>query len=400
MKNVTTSSAQNQAGNEISTQDFDFLNLEPEAFFENLEKQTRMYARNVITRLIQEEFDRFVGAGRYQRTDSRSDQRNGTRMRDMDTRLGIMEDIPIPRARNSNFRPAIFHRWKRRERKVTKILANLFIHGISTRKIKCISKLLWDKDYSHSTISRSNQILQEEYLQWMNRPITEPIRYLILDAVNLKIRRHWVSREALLCAIGITDKGTKEFLCFHLGGRESTQSWETLLEKLISRGLSLNDLQLVTVDGNPGLLRSLETLLPGIPIQRCVVHKIWNVVGKCPRNLRNIVPAEMKSIFYATNHEEALERFKAFKERWQQQLPALVGCIEKDLDSLLHFYSFPYRHWILIRSTNVIERAFKEFRRRVKIMETFPNEARCHRIMFSLAKLMNENWKYKPIKNF
>jgi transposase-like protein len=400
MENVTNSSVQNQARNETSEKLLEFQDLEPEAFFENLEKQTRMFARNVIIRWIQEEFDHFIGAGPYQRTDQRSDQRNGFRTRHVETRLGVLEDIPIPRARNGNFNPTIFHRWKRRERKVTRLLASLFIHGISTRKVKCISKLLWDKSYSSATVSRSNHILQEEYLQWMHRPITEPIRYLILDAVNLKIRRHWVSKEALLCAIGITDKGTKEFLCFHLGGRESTHSWETLIEKLISRGISKKHLQLITVDGNPGLLRALETLFPGIPIQRCVVHKIWNVVGKCPRNLRNIVPAEMKSIFYATNHEEALDRFKTFKERWQQQLPGLVGCIEKDLDSLFHFYAFPYRHWILIRSTNVIERAFKEFRRRVKIMETFPNEMSCHRIMFSLAKLMNENWKYKPIKNF
>lgn len=179
--------------------------------------------------------------------------------------------------------------------------------------MKKITKAIWGRNYSATTVSRCNQVLKEDYLKWMNRPISQSIRYLFLDAVNLKIRRHWISKEALLCAIGITEDGKKEFLGFMLGGRESTASWESLLLLLLQRGLSVDHLKMVTVDGNAGLLSALASLLPGVTIQRCIVHKIRNIVGKCPRSLRGVVPAEAKLIFYATSQAEARERFNEFK---------------------------------------------------------------------------------------
>lgn len=371
-----------------------------EEFFEMLEQQLREIARITIINTIQDEFEQFIGAAPYQRSDDRTDSRNGVRYRDLDTRFGVIKDIAIPRARNGRFIPKLFHRWNRRENKISRAIADLFVNGISTRKVKNITKAIWGRHYSASTVSRCNQVLKEDYLKWMNRPISQSIRYLFLDAVNLKIRRHWISNEALLCAIGITEDGHKEFLGFILGGRESTASWESLLLLLLQRGLSADQLKLVTVDGNAGLLSALDHLLPGVTIQRCIVHKLRNIVAKCPRSLRGIVPAEAKLIFYAASQAEARQRFNEFKAHWQQQLPHIVEWLEKDLDELIAFYQFPYRHWVKIRSTNVIERAFKEFRRRIKVMETFPNEQSCLRIMLALSKMLNENWEYKPIKDF
>ncbi len=371
-----------------------------EEFFDMLEQQLREIARITIINIIQDEFEQFIGAAPYQRSNDRADSRNGVRYRDFDTRFGVIEDIAIPRARNRRFIPNLFSRWKRRETRITRTIADMFVNGISTRKIKKITKAIWGRQYSATTVSRCNQLLQQDYLKWMNRPISQSIRYLFFDAVNLKIRRHWLSTEALLCAIGITDDGNKEFLGFMLGGRESTASWESLLLLLLQRGLSADQLKMVTIDGNAGLISALGSLLPGVTIQRCIVHKIRNIVGKCPRSLRGVVPAEAKLIFYATSQAEARQRFNEFKARWQQQLPQIVECIEKDLEELIAFYQFPYQHWAKIRSTNVIERAFKEFKRRIKVMETFPNEQSCLRIMLALAKMLNENWEYKPIKDF
>ena len=371
-----------------------------EEFFDMLEQQLRDIARITIINTINDEFETFIGAAPYQRSDDRTDSRNGFRYRNFETRFGVIKDIAIPRSRSGRFIPKLFTRWKRRENKITRAIADMFVNGISTRKVKKITKAIWGRNYSATTVSRCNQVLKEEYLKWMNRPISQSIRYLFLDAVNLKIRRHWISKEALLCAIGITEDGKKEFLGFMLGGRESTASWESLLLLLLQRGLSTDHLKMVTVDGNAGLLSALGHLLPGVTIQRCIVHKIRNIVGKCPRSLRGVVPAEAKLIFYATSQAEARERFHEFKARWQKQLPQIVECIEKDLEQLIAFYQFPYRHWVKIRSTNVIERAFKEFRRRIKVMETFPNEQSCLRIMLALSKMLNENWEYKPIKDF
>jgi len=401
MQNITMQSIKNQEESEFDNTESiaEQLPSGPE-FFEMLDEQLRHLARITIINTIQDEFEKFIGVRPYQRSDERSDYRNGTRYRDFETRFGLIKDIPIPRARKANYVSQLFTRWNRREKKITRAIAEMFIHGVSTRKVKKITKAIWGKQYSAATVSRCNKVLQQDYIKWMNRPISKKIRYLFLDGINLKLRRHWISSESLLCAIGISEDGKKDFLGFILGGKESTKSWESLLLMLKQRGLSLDHLQLVTVDGNPGLLSALKTLLPKVPLQRCIVHKIRNIVGKCPRNLRGVVPAEAKQIFYATSKDQALNIFYAFKEKYNTTLPQIVQCIEKDINELLTFYEFPYKHWVKIRSTNVIERAFKEFRRRIKIMETFPNEQSCLRIMFSLAKLLNENWEYKPIKDF
>lgn len=397
MQNITLQSIKSQQENAVDTPEpKDDPILSGPEFFEMLDQYLREFARMAIIRTIENEFEQFIGANPYQRSAQRNDYRNGTRYRDFETSHGLIKDIPIPRARKSNFIPRLFDRWSRREKKITRAIADMFIHGVSTRKVKKITKAIWGKDYSAATVSRCNRVLQEDYIQWMNRPISPKIRYLFLDGINLKLRRHWISKESLLCAIGISDDGTKEFLGFILGGRESSQSWEALLLMLKQRGLSQHSVKMATVDGNPGLLKALTSLLPNVPIQRCIVHKIRNIVGKCPRNLRGIIPAEAKQIFYATSKHEALNIFEAFKEKYSSTVPHIVECIENDLKELLTFYDFPYKHWVSIRSTNVIERAFKEFRRRIKIMETFPNEQSCLRIMFALAKLLNENWEFKP----
>ena len=394
MRNIAIKLDQNQEEKISDTQDIalDELPKGPE-LFDILEKELRHIVRLTLISTIYHEFEEFIGVAPYQRSDKRTNYRNGMRYRNFETRFGVIENIPIPRSRYQSFFPKIFSRWSRRENKIVRAIAEMFINGISTRKVKKITKAIWGQQYSASTVSRCNRVLQHEYMQWMNRPVTHKIRYLFLDAINLKLRRHWISKESLLCAIGITEDGKKEFLGFMLGGRESTQSWEALLLMLINRGLSSSFLKLVTVDGNAGLLRALKTLLPKVPVQRCIVHKIRNIVGKCPWKFRGIVPAEAKQIFYATSKQEALDIFQSFKQKYESTLPQIVECIEKDLIELVEFYQFPYKHWEKIRSTNLIERAFKEFRRRIKVMETFPNEKSCLRIMFSLAKMLNENWQ-------
>jgi transposase-like protein len=372
----------------------------PNEVLENLIKEVRERVRQVFIEATESEFRAFIGADPYERSDERKDRRNGYRTREMVTELGTLEDIPIPRSREGNFRPSFFGRWQRTQKKVVQVVAEMFLRGVSTRKVGKISKALWGKGFSAAAVSAFNGQLKEDFLQWMNRPITTPVRYLFLDGIALKLRRKWISREMLLCAIGITSDGKKEFLGFVLGGTESSSSWEYLLRHLLQRGLSRKDLALVTSDGSKGLKSALSTLLPDVRVQPCIVHRLWNVAGHTPWSLRGVVPGEAKRIFYAPNEQEARELFEAFKERWSKEAPKAVECIEKDIEGLLNFYKLPYRHWVLVRSTNVIERAFKEFRRRVKIMETFPTEESCQRIMFSLAKMLNEGWMTKPISTF
>jgi len=380
----------------------------PQEFFDLLERWVRGAVRMIINKAINEEFNAFIGCLPYERTEERKDYRNGYLLKDFETRFGVIENILIPRVRgirqcegcerNKGFFPSIFKRWQRREGKIGRVISEIFLRGVSTRKIKAISKAIWGREYSASKVSDFNQSLKEEFVAYFNRPIEEAIRYLFLDAVSLKVRRNWISREALLCAIGITEGGRREFLGFILGGRESTKSWEDFLLHLRRRGLT--DPSLIVLDGNAGLLHAIEGIFPGVSVQRCMVHKVRNIAAYCPKSLKELVVSEAKRIFYATNKQEAVSRFKEWEGRWNMVVPKAVGCLEKDLDSCLAFYSFPYRHWDKIRTTNIIERAFREFRRRIKVMDSFPTEESCIRIMFALAKLLNENWKHKPIKGF
>lgn len=363
-------------------------------------EEVRQRTRDVFIKAAETEFTTFIGADPYQRTEQRKDCRNGYRSRDLVTEVGTLRDLPIPRAREGSFTPSFLSKWQRVQKKVTRIIAEMFLRGVSTRKVGKLSKAIWGTAFSPAAVSIFNGQLKEEFLQWMNRPITTPIRYLFLDGIALKLRRKWISKEMLLCAVGITAEGKKEFLGFILGGTESSASWEFLLRHLIQRGLDPAQLACVTIDGSTGLKKALSLVLPDVRLQPCIVHRLWNVTGHTPWSLRSLVPAEAKQIFYAPNEQQARSLFQAFKNRWAKEAPKAVECIEKDIDALLSFYKLPFRHWTLIRSTNVIERTFKEFRRRVKIMETFPTEESCQRIMFALAKMLNEGWMTKPISTF
>jgi len=381
---------------EVDLLDFDVVT----AFFDNLENRVREGIRITILKAIDKEFKDFIGVHRYERNQNRSDYRNGVRCRDLETRFGSIKKLWVPRARNNSFLPSVFERYKRRERKIERAVVNMFLRGVSTRKVKAISKAIWDQDYSASTVSEFNKSLKEELLAWQARPIKKKIRYLFLDGINLKVKRHWISREAVLCAAGITEDGHREFLDFRLGGRESTVSWEELLLSLIKRGLDIKALALVTVDGNPGLLKALNNVLSETLVQRCIVHKLRNISVRCPKSLQGVIMSEAKTIFYATNEQDALERFKVWQARWGQSAPGAVECLAKDIDACLCYYKFPYRHWSKVRTTNGIERVFREFRRRTRVIGFFPTEESCLNILFGLVKMLNEGWRFKSINGF
>lgn len=371
-----------------------------EDFFGWLEGSVREGVRITIEKAVAEEFRVFIGAGEYERGKERKDYRNGHRFRDFLCRLGLIKSIKIPRSRQGGFESKILPRVQRKEKWISNTVADIFLRGISTRKVKALSKKLWGKDVSASAVSEMNKTLREGFLQWINRPIKKKIIYLVLDAIHLSVKRAEVAKEALLCAVGFSGEGEREFLGFVLGGRESAQSWEDFLLHLKRRGVDEANLKLITVDGNPGNLKAISTIFSGVDVQRCVVHKLWNIEGKCPKTLKGVVGSEARRIFQATNETEVRERFAVWKTKWAQDLPKVVECLAKDFEECITYYKHPYRRWKKIRSTNIIERCFKEFRRRIYTMDSFPTEESCLRIMYGLAKMMNDNWEGKNIKEF
>ena len=371
-----------------------------EDFSDVIEKGVRKFVRTMLEIYTKDEFLRYIGARPYERTQERKDYRNGSLSRSISTPFGIIEDVTIPRGRKGGFVPKVLERFKVFKTKVAKIVVEMFTLGISTRKIKRVTKLVVGKEIEKTEASRLNQSIKAEITAWLNRPINKKFTYLFIDGIFLKIRRKIISKEAILCAVGMTESGEKEFLGFIPGGRESREAWEQFLTHLLRRGLDPRAIKLVISDGCPAMIKAINTIFPYSDHQRCLFHKMSNLRAKCPRSEWPLIKAKIHKIYFALSEAEARATAKAFIEEYQDVFPKLVECIKKDLNSCLAYMKHPLRRWKHIRTTNIIERSFKEVKRRVKVMETFPTEESCIRILFSLLRLQNENWEGKLVRDF
>jgi len=370
-------------------------------FLDQAELAVKDLVRTMLQAYAEDEFLRYIGARRYERTDNRRDQRNGYRSKKLATRFGLIEDLRLPRGRKGGTGYSqIQVRYRRQDQRIDEVVSEIFLRGISTRKVGRISRLLWGEEVSPAEVSRMNKRVRKEMVRWLNRPITRKIAYLIVDGSYFKVRRKRLGREAALCAIGITEEGEKEFLGFIQGQRESQQAWEFLLTHLVQRGLNPKEVLMVTSDGCPGMLAAMRTLLPYSEHQRCLFHKMGNLRTKCPKQEWPLIKARLDRIYFALNHLEAKTQADNFIREYRLVFPALVTCLEKDLDNSLAYMGHPPNRWKHIRTTNLIERSFKEVKRRVKIMEQFPSEESCIRILFTLFQAQNESWEGRPIRNF
>jgi putative transposase len=258
--------------------------------------------------------------------------------------------------------------------------------------MKKLTQMLLGKGYSASTISEINKSLNGEMKEWLNGPIEDDVSVIFIDGVNLPVRRFHVSKESLLVALGITRAGRRRILGVSLGQRESSQSWKQFLGELVHRGLKGSTLKVGVMDGLAGLENAFEEVFPKALIQRCMVHKTWNVAAKLPQSIQAGCLAQMKRIFNAKDETEARDRAAIWKSEWMKVAPNAVECLFKDLDACLIFYRFPKKTWRKIRTTNIIERMFKEFRRRTRSMDSFPNEECCLRCIYAISRNLDQVW--------
>ena len=370
-------------------------------FLDYVEVGIRDFVRTMLQEYAKDEFMRYIGAKPYERTEDRRDYRNGTRKRTLQTRFGVIEDIQIPLGRKAGIGySSILERYRRKDSKIEDIVSEMFLRGVSTRKVGKVTRLLWDSEVSPAEVSRMNKHVKKELIRWLNRPITKDIAYLIIDGAYFKVRRKRVGTEAALCAVGITEDGQRECLGFIQGQRESREAWEFLLTHLLRRGLDPKKVLMVVSDGCPGILAAIRTIFPYSDHQRCLFHKMGNLQAKCPKTEWPLIKAKLRKIYYAPNSLEAKAQAQVFIQEYRELYPALVKCVEKDLDACIVYMNHPANRWKHIRTTNIIERSFKEVKRRVKVMEQFPNEESCIRILFTLLRAQNEIWEGKPIKGF
>jgi putative transposase len=260
--------------------------------------------------------------------------------------------------------------------------------------LRRLSEELYGRRISATTISKTTAHLAEELEQYRTAPIVDDeVEFLFLDGITERVRELGVERKILLCALGMTAAGKKRILGFRLVDAEDTASWKALLMELKARGLTGKHLRLITVDGCPGLLAALKEIYPFQKVQRCIAHRLRNVVVKLKRHQRGPVMAECKQIFAAPSKPEAIRRFRAWAQRWRVEAERAVRCLEKDFYHLLHYYAFPSELWKKIRTTNILERTFREYRRRTRPMQFFPNPESAERIYYGVTDYLNRNWE-------
>lgn len=346
--------------------------------------------------LMEAELTLVLGRDRYVRGEGSSlNRRNGYRERSF-TLLSLGEvRVRIPRDRLGVYQPKVFPPYQRYERGIGEDATLLFLLGMSTRNISLISKRLFGRKLSPSEISENNKGLIEGIERWRSRDLSgEAIKYLFIDGVNFSMRvNRKVEKVPTLVVIGVDRSGLRKVLALQSGDKESASVWRELFRDLKSRGLDGSQVALGIMDGLSGLERVFASEFPHAQTQRCQVHVARNVLAKVPRSQKAAVADGVRSVFYASSREKALDLFQEFKNRWVPHIPSAVACLERNLEACLTYLAFPEEEWVSLRTTNCIERLHKEFKRRTKSMEIVPGESSLYLILGIISIKMEGTWR-------
>ena len=355
----------------------------------DLQSVFRGAIRMALESLLEEELRELVGAGRYERTTARRDQRNGSYLRRMLTTYGYL-DVTVPRAREATG-GEVLGRYKRRTNEIDEAITAVYVNGVSTRGVGRVTEALLGEKVSRSTVSRVTKQLEEQVESLRKAPIDEKISYLYLDATFLDAR--WarsVENVAALVAYGIDPDGKRRLLAVTIGAQESEASWTDLLQQLLSRGL--DGVCLVISDDHAGLKAAVRRLLPEVPHQRCTVHLTRNVTDKTPKRLRPRVIKAVLAVLHAASLAEAKKELRTFQEGLGAQVPEAAACLAGGFAAATQHYAFPEEHWKRIRSTNGIERLNTEIKRRIKSIGAFPDRASALRLVTAVCLQTTEIW--------
>jgi putative transposase len=366
-----------------------------------VKREALMLVKRLVEETMEEEIVEQLRVARYERDSMRRGFRNGYRYRSLLTDFGLVDVIKVPRDREGIYAPSVIERYQRRQDRVNDIVRQMFLAGVSTRRVQEVLAPILEVPLSAQAVSRITRSLDAEVRRFHERKLVDFYQYLFLDGVTLKVKgAAEAKKRTVLCAYGIRADGVRELISFRLATAESAAQWEAFLTDLYRRGLEGRSLALITADGCPGLHEALDTVYPYVKRQRCWAHKLRNLASKMRRTHQEQCLAGAKSIYQAQNVREAAASFRTWASQWRSLEPGAVTCLEKDLDEMLSFLSCPKAHWRKIRTTNVIERAFREVRRRTKPMSCFQNSASVDRIIFGIISHLNNNWKGKPLPKF
>ncbi len=366
-----------------------------------IEENLRQYMKSLIRQMLDLELAAHLGANHYERSPQRTGYRNGSYERSLGTLYGTLENIPVPRLRQDTPEYRLFDRYQRRAGSLDQAIGALFLNGVSVRKLRWVAKEFLGTDVSASTISKVSAALsQEDLKQFQDKELFDQYEFLFLDGISSKVREIGAERKIMLCALGLKNNGTKEIIGARLADGEKEIDWQAFLMDLKQRGLLGKNIKLIVIDGNPGLKAALKSIYPFKPIQRCIAHKLRNAAVKIKRANQPLCLKGAKLVFAAQSRTEAVKRFRIWKTQWIVREERAINCLEKDLNECLNYLKFEKSLWKKIRTTNIIERSFREIRRRTRPMSIALPQESTERLFASLAKGLNNNWKnaVSPLK--
>ncbi len=369
------------------------MNLSPQ-WDSEYRTAARQALRDILEERMNDRLDRYLDAvGR-----SLADRRNGHYCRHLLTELGDIE-LRVPRSRKTSMLEVV-RAYARRVGCVERMILACFVLGISTRKMAHALMPVLGEPVSPSVVSRVARLLDEAVTSFHKRPLRRPYRFLLFDGVVLKRRTGaGAAKRVVLVALGVTAEGHKEILDFRIAHAESRSAWELFLADLLRRGLTGEGLEMIVTDGGQGLLAALPFVYPQVPLQRCWVHKTRNVLNYARKSDQTAMKKDLHAISHAAGLREAQRALKAFCHRWQPLYPKAVKSLMNHEEELLAFFRLPHPElWPTIRTTNLIERRFREVRRRTRPMGVFSDRTSMERILYAI--FTHENLKEKTMTPF
>lgn len=362
----------------------------------------KLEQQRVLKRLLESsmeiEVQDLIGSARWEHNLKRTNSRNGGYYRGLTTSVGYIANLRVPRVRKGGVSFKLIERYNQRAKDIDDMVRSMFLNGVSTRDVKrVLEPLLGRNSISATTVSNITKELNKEVSKFHNRRLSDSYKYLLFDGIYLNAKSPiYKKRRCVLVCYGINEVGQKELVDFHATKEgESESAWTLFLNMLYYRGLEGEILDAVVIDGNKGLYNAVQLIYPNAKIQRCWFHKLKNVANKCPKKIREEVIKGARNIYLSDDRNKAIQAYKKWQEKWRDIVPKAVECLEDDLEELLTFYSLPKKYWKKLRTTNAIERSFREVRRRTRPMSCFQNRASVERIIFAVFCKLNKSWKLR-----
>lgn len=344
----------------------------------------------ILNQILQAEMTEHLGAEPGEQTDDRRGYRNGTYQRKLTTRVGTIE-LEVPRDREGTFQTALFQRYQRSEKALVLTLMQMVVQGVSTRRVKEITTELCGREFSSSTVSRLTEDLDEQVEAWAERRLDQEYPFLVLDAMQLKVRRQKAVRSTTaMLAVGVSEDGQREILGLEMALSETEQGWRRFIRHLKERGLS--GVELATSDAHEGLKQALQEAFPGLIWQRCQSHFRRNVLDQTPSDYRDEMHQVLDQILEADSQEEARTRLDDLRERLEEKAPSALGTLEEGFYDATAVLTLPAKYRKRLRTTNMLERFIQEIRRREKVIRIFPNMESAYRLVGALCTETHEEW--------